>query len=279
MIGRLRRLRSIDGLGVRAAIGAVVITLVGSAVATQALGLGSGNPILTHPRPALFPAAQVQTLGDELAAQKAFADKAFATWLTTHPARDDAAFVAFAVQATPASPDQAHLAGELTELRQLQTTRTPAGIAAATWLEVYGKTDVWKLYRKQYADLAPAADGNHAKTDLATVRALAKQVTAAAQARYHQDAPFITQPALRPDKNVTPGSHKYSYPSKHAVDVYAEDTLLSALDPARATEFHQMAGEVAYSRLYMAGHYRSDLTAGAFLGYLIGDYVTHLRHA
>jgi hypothetical protein len=42
----------------------------------------------------------------------------------------------------------------------------------------------------------------------------------------------------------------------------------------RETEFTDMADQVAYSRLYMAGHYRSDLTSGAYLGYLIGDYET-----
>ena len=36
------------------------------------------------------------------------------------------------------------------------------------------------------------------------------------------------------------------------------------------------ANQVAYSRLYMAGHYRSDLMAGALLGYLIGDYEIHV---
>jgi hypothetical protein len=51
-------------------------------------------------------------------------------------------------------------------------------------------------------------------------------------------------------------------------------TVLSHANPPRAAEYTRMADEVAYSRLYMAGHYRSDLTAGAFLGDLIGDYET-----
>jgi hypothetical protein len=38
-----------------------------------------------------------------------------------------------------------------------------------------------------------------------------------------------------------------------------------------------MADQVAYSRLYMAGHYRSDLVAGAYLGDLIGDYEVATR--
>ncbi len=97
-------------------------------------------------------------------------------------------------------------------------------------------------------------------------------MTAAAQIRFNLDAPFIADPTLRTDKTIKPGTHKLSYPSKHAVEAFSALTLMNDLEPLRASEFTDMADQVAYSRLYMAGHYRSDLLAGAYLGYLIGDY-------
>jgi len=200
------------------------------------------------------------------------ADRAFATWSRTHPGADDAAFVAFAVAQTPLPPSPAGRADELVEVQRLASARTGDYIATSTWLELYGKTEIWKTYRHQYADLQPKSTGQAAKDELKHTRTLTKQVTAAAQARFNLDAPFIADPTLRTDKTIKPGTHKLSYPSKHAVEAFSAMTLLDNLEPLRSTEFTAMADQVAYSRLYMAGHYRSDLIAGAYLGYLIGDY-------
>jgi membrane-associated phospholipid phosphatase len=263
----MRSARTVKGL-----IGAAVVGLVGTSVAVPLLGPTSGNPIDTHPQPDLFPPALVQPLGSQLAAQKPGADRAFATWAKTHPLLDDAAFVAFAVAQTPPPPSPAQRARELAEVQGLATARTSSYVATSTWLELYGKTEIWRTYRRQYADVQPKAAGQTAKAQLAHAGALATQVTAAAQARFTLDAPFIADPTLRTDKTIKSGTHKLSYPSKHAVEAFSAMTLMSNLEPLRAAEFTDMADQVAYSRLYMAGHYRSDLLAGAYLGYLIGDY-------
>ncbi|MBL1103473.1 phosphatase PAP2 family protein [Streptomyces sp. 5-8] len=63
-----------------------------------------------------------------------------------------------------------------------------------------------------------------------------------------------------------------SYPSRHAARSAAAVTFLSVLSPHRAEDYQWMQDEVLYSRLYMAGHVTSDLTAGTLLGDLIGDY-------
>jgi hypothetical protein len=222
----------------------------------------------------------VAPLGAQLAAQQPRAEKVFARWAATHPGRDDTAFTAFALTQLPPPPNPDVQARQLTEVRQLASARSKQGIVASTWLELYGKTEVWKVYRHDYAELRPAHDGQQAKAALKDTRALTSVITAAAQAKFGRDAPFIADPSLRPDKRVVPGTtHKLSYPSKHAVDAYSALTLLSDLDPLRRPEYADMAEQVAYSRLYMAGHYRSDLVAGAFLGDLIGDYEIHLtRH-
>lgn len=65
---------------------------------------------------------------------------------------------------------------------------------------------------------------------------------------------------------------KLFYLGSHAVSVYAELGVLTTLDPGRTADFRRMADQVSYSRLYAAGHFRSDLVAGAYLGALLGDY-------
>lgn len=263
----MRTARTVQGL-----IAVAVAALVGSSVAVPLLGVASSNPIDTHPQPDLFPQSVVQPLATQLAQQKPAADRAFASWAKTHPQADDAAFIAFAVAQTPAPPNPTGRRRELVEVQALASARTPQYVATSTWLEVYGKTEIWKTYRHQYADVQPKAVGQAAKVSLKHTRTLTGQVTAAAQARFSLDAPFIVDPSLRTDKTVTSGTHKLSYPSKHTVEAFSALTLMDELEPLRAAEFTNMADQVAYSRLYMAGHYRSDLLTGAYLGYLIGDY-------
>lgn len=255
--------------GLKVGIAAVVVVLVGGAGAADVLAAGKGNPVKTHPAPTLFTTAQTSPLAKDLAAQKPLADKAFQVWASTHPRQDDAAFTAFALAAVPAPPGQDVTTTELAELHQLAAGRTPAGLSAATWLEVYGKKDVWKLYLSDAVETSGAADRAVAKARFASDTALAKSLTAAAQLRFGRQAPTVVDPSLR---KGAARKAKLSYPSKHAVYVFSELALLTALDPGRAGDFQRMTDQVAYSRLYAAGHYRSDLVAGAFLGDLLGDY-------
>lgn len=254
--------------GIKAGIGVVVALLVAGAGVSNVYASG-GNPVKTHPAPLLFTPAQVNPLAADLAKQKPLADKAFATWAASHPKQDDAAFTAFALSQLPAPPDAAVQASELAELHQLADTRTAEGLAAAHWLEIYGKKDVWKLYVSDATETADPKVKKHAKDLFKADTTLAKAITAAAQARFGRRAPTVVDPSLR---KGAARKVKLSYPSKHAVYVYSELAVLSVLDPGRVSEFQAMADQVAFSRLYAAGHYRSDLIAGAFLGDLLGDY-------
>lgn len=264
------------GFGVKLGTGLLVGALVlGAGISSVRAGqhtgkasASTGNPIKTHPAPPLFPPAQAAPLGKVLAAQKPIADRAFAAWAATHPTQDDAAFTAF-VTATVPPPSASGQATELAELHRLAAVRTPAGLAAASWLETYGKTDVWKLYVKDATELQPAAAQDEAKAQLKTDTTLAKALTGALQTKYARQAPYITDPSLRPGSTTT---NKFSYPSKHAVYIYSELALLTRLDPGRAADFQAMVDQIDYSRLYAAGHYRSDLVAGALAGDLLGDY-------
>jgi hypothetical protein len=255
------------GRGVRAGIVAVVVLLVAAAGISNVSASG-GNPVKTHPAPRLFSDDQIAPLGAALAAQKAHADRLFTAWSAAHPTRDDAGFTAFALAQVPPVPDAATQARELAELRALARSRTPEGMTAASWLEVYGKKDVWKLYLRDATETATAPERKRDAAVFTADTALAKSMSATAQARFGRPAPTVVDPSLRQAARKA----KLSYPSKHAVYVYSELELLSALDPGRAAEFRHLTDEVAYSRLYAAGHYRSDLVAGALLGDLLGDY-------
>ena len=257
---------------VKAGIAAAVVLLsVGAGVST--VYASGGNPVKHHPAPRLFPPAQIAPLAQVLATQKPLADRAFATWVAAHPGRDDAAFTTFALEQLPPPPDAQAQQAELAELHRLAAGRTPAGLTAAAWLEVYGKKDVWKLYVGDAVELAPDSAKSADKAAFKATTTLAQSLADQAEARFARHSPGEVDPSLRRglSRRIRP-----SYPSKHAVDVYAELAVLRALDPGRAAEFQQMADEVAFSRLYTAGHFRSDLVTGAFLGDLVGDYEVHL---
>ena len=77
-----------------------------------------------------------------------------------------------------------------------------------------------------------------------------------------------------PTTSVTAGQVcPCSYPSRHAAAGAAATTYLSAVDPHRAARVPRgCRREIDWSRVYMAGHMPSDITGGALLGDMIGEY-------
>jgi membrane-associated phospholipid phosphatase len=107
---------------------------------------------------------------------------------------------------------------------------------------------------------------------------MSKDVADALGARYQQSAPYVLRPFLRTDHTVTKGQVcPCSYPSRHAAAGAAARTFLVAVDPHREGDYRWTESEIDYSRLYMAGHVISDITGGALLGDLIGQYVVGTR--
>ncbi|WP_369223902.1 phosphatase PAP2 family protein [Streptomyces sp. R39] len=235
---------------------------------------GATERIRQDPPPTLFTDAEIAAIGAAADAQRAQADALFAQWRTAHgTTRDDRAFTAWAARQVPAPPSAKQRAAELRQDQALAKSRTAAGRKAATWLELYGKKDIWRLYLHDQRELVPGTRGNSEKAELKAALTLAKTISDQVAAEDRQPAPFVLDPTLRPDKPVTPGAKgPYSYPSRHATRSAAAVTFLSALSPHRAADYRWMRDEVLYSRLYMAGHVTSDLTAGTLLGDLIGDY-------
>lgn len=242
---------------------------------TKTAKLSATDRVKRNPPPALFTDAQIADISRQLTAQKHTADTLFAQWTKAHgTTRDDRAFTAWVESKAPAPPGKAARTTELHWVQQLAKSRTADGKKAAAWLEVYGKKDIWKLYGHDQRELLPQTEGKADKAQLKSALKMAKTITDQLAARYKAPAPYVLDPSLRPDKHVKAGQKgPYSYPSRHGARSAAAATYLTGLDPHRAAEYQWTAAEVAYSRLYMAGHVPSDLSAGTLVGDLIGDYL------
>ncbi|AGS71065.1 phosphatase PAP2 family protein [Streptomyces collinus] len=242
--------------------------------ATAKKKLSATDRVKRNPPPALFTDGQIAPIGKQADAQRQKADALFAEWKKAHgTTRDDKAFADWAARQVPAPPTAKQRTAQLHEVQALAKTRTAAGRKAATWLELNGKKDIWKVYLHDQRELVPAQQGAAQKAQLKAALKLAKTISDQVAARDRQPAPFVLDPTLRPEKHIAAGAKgPYSYPSRHATRAAAAVTYLSALAPHRAEDYRWMRDEVLYSRLYMAGHVSGDLTAGTLLGDLIGDY-------
>jgi hypothetical protein len=242
---------------------------------------GATDRIKSDPPPALFADADVAALAKQQAAQKHIADVLFAKWKASHGStRDDKAFTTWVAHQVPAPPSKAARTAELHQVQQVAKTRTAAGKKAATWLEVHGKGDIWKLYAHDQRELLPQDQGDAEKTRLKSALKLSKSITEKVAARDEQPAPYVLDSTLRPDKHVTRGQKgPYSYPSRHAAKAAAAVTLLGDWAPHRAEDYRAMAAQIVYSRIYMAGHVPSDITAGTLVGDLVGDYFANTAPA
>lgn len=175
---------------------------------------GATERIKENPPPTLFTDAAITPLGTQVTAQHKKADDLFARWKAQHgTTRDDKAFAAWAARQIPAPPSAKARTAELHQVQQLAKTRTAPGKKAATWLELYGKKDIWKLYQHDQRELIPAAQGTAEKAQLKSALKVAKTISDQLAARDKQPAPFILDPTLRPDKHIKAGAKgPYSYP-------------------------------------------------------------------
>lgn len=206
-----------------------------------------------------------------MAQQRPAAKSVFATWSSVHPARDDRAFVSFALSQVPSPPDSAQRSRELAELRVLAPGRTSRYVktldlarAVREVRELEGELPaVRRGATARWGCRGPRRTARYAHADQGDHRRGAGEIRARLAVRRRS---FVTDgqtpPAGRPQPN---------YPSRYAVEAFSALTRLSDLEPLRRAEFSDMADHIACSRLYMAGHYRGDLIAGAFAAYLIGD--------
>ncbi len=256
---------------------AVIAILVG-AVGPWAYGAfgntSAKDRIEADPPPALFPDPAVAPIGAEIDHQETTARTMMAQWWASHDTRaHDAQFVTWVERNLPGPPSATERRAEIRQVQALAPHRTAAGKAAATWLEVHGKKDVWKLAVHDQAEMLSQSAGDGRKQAVDDMLKMSKNVADALGTRYQQSAPYVVDPSLRPDHTVKPGQVcPCSYPSRHASGGAASRTYLSYFVPHRAADYRWTEDEIAYSRVYMAGHVPSDITGGALLGDMIGEY-------
>ena len=158
-------------------------------------------------------------------------------WVAAHgTTTDDKAFVAWLEKSFPGPP--ASLASEMPAVVALEKTRTPAGVKAATWLESYGKKDIWKLYVHDQKEVLASSSGKARKAEEKAVLKMSKQVADSLGARFGSSAPYVRMPSLRTDHTVAKGQKcPCSYPSRHATASAASRTVLGTLMPDRASQY------------------------------------------
>jgi hypothetical protein len=258
-----------------------VLALVMGLVGPMAFGAGASakDRIQADPQPTLFTDAVVAPLGRQADAQAATAHQLMRQWWSSHDRKaHDAEFTGWVEKTLPGPPSASRRSREVADVVALARTRTPTGVKASTWLETHGKKDVWKLYAHDQAEVQRGKAGKADKQAVKDALKLSKTVADTLGAKYRQSAPYVLHPSLRPDHVVKAGQVcPCSYPSRHAAAGAAATTYLVSVDPHRAGEYHWMQSEVDYSRVYMAGHTVSDITGGALLGDMVGEYVAVTR--
>jgi hypothetical protein len=246
------------------------------ALALHVRASGSDDPFTADPMPVLFGNRDLASVAKPLEKQRAPAARAARRFFVRHPEPDDDAFLTYALRVMPALPGRTETRRELDQLSRLGRRRNQSGDAAAYWLEAHGDKDVWEEYEHNFRDMASTEAGDLMNTTHNAARHLAEQATDDAKARFERVTPYQVRPSLNALNQAKFASEvKYSYPSKHEVVAFAEMAVLDRYEPQRAPEYRWMAEEIAFSRLYAGGHYLSDLTAGAFLGWMIGTYELH----
>jgi hypothetical protein len=262
----------VDARATAVALLAVASIVGGSLLSGHGSNTSAKDRIEANPPPALFTTSAIRATARDTARQHAIADERIQAWVAVHgTAPDDQAFTSWVEHTFPAPP--ADLAAQLPGVVALAAARDTNGVKAATWLEAYGKKDVWELYAHDQGEMLTTTRADDLKATEKDALKMAKQISDDLGARFGSSAPYVRQPSLRPDHKVTAGQKcPCSYPSRHATAGAASETLLGRLQPHLDPEYRHMEAEIDYSRIYMAGHFPDDITAGTLLGDLIGDY-------
>lgn len=256
------------------ALVAILVGAVGPLAYGAFVDTSAKDRIEADPPPALFPDATVSPIGRKIDAQATTARTLMATWWRDHGRTPhDAQFVAWVERTLPGPPSRTQRSAEIRQVQSLAARRTSAGVRAATWLEAYGKKDVWKLAAHDQAELLSGSEGDARKNAVDDMLTTSKTIADTLGTTFQVSAPYVIDPSLRPDHHVPAGATcPCSYPSRHASAAASSRTFLGTLDPERDADYRHWQDQIDYSRLYMAGHVPSDIAGGTLLGDMIGDY-------
>ena len=268
------------------AVVALAVGLLSPLVWAKIAGPSAKDRIEADPPPTLYSSAQIKPVDAMVTSQDAQAHQLMQKWWKSHGrGPDDKAFAQWLVKNFPKPPQDRK--AEMSVLEDQKARRTDSGVMAATWLEAHGKKDIWKLYAHDQAEWLPAKAGDARKKDVKQMLKLAKNATDGVSERYRVSSPYVLDRGLldarskdqdpilklKSEKRPCP----CSYPAGHAAKAAAARTYLGELQPHMLGQYRWMESEIDWSRIYMAGHLPSDVSAGALLGDMIGEYFAVTR--
>jgi acid phosphatase (class A) len=168
----------------------------------------------------------------------------------------------------PPAQDSNATRADLTELHQIEESRTPAEVAAAKADEkqenmFYLRTVMGNMFTPENLPLL-AALSDHIKSE---------QKVAADELKdeFQRPRPYQADHTLHPVCGTTL-EHK-SYPSGHSITAYLEAFTLAEIVPERSQEILKRADDFAHNRLVCGVHYPSDVAAGRDVAYAVFGYL------
>jgi hypothetical protein len=255
------------------AVIALALGLLGPTVWSRFAGPSAEDRVAADPPPVLFSDTAIRPADAWVTPEAAKAHRLMARWWTSHDQKaHDKAFLSWLDGNFPAPPPGADRRKELRLLEDENRRHTPSGVAAATWLEAHGKKDIWKLYAHDQAEWLSHDDGDARKGELKKLLKLSKKASHRLSDRFAVSAPYVLEPRLAHKKHHVVDGCPCSYPSNHAAKAAASRLYLSAHQPHMAGQYRWMEDEIDWSRIYMAGHVPSDISGGALLGDMVGEY-------
>jgi hypothetical protein len=235
------------------------------------------DPLAASPAPPLLDAGDLRTVSGVIGAQKAKAKALIKRWWTENgTGTADEGFVSWAAAQLPAEPTTIQRQTEKSTVKQLKSSRDPAGNKAADWLNKHGCQDVWTSFAAQQLSLRSTTDDEPSGAEIKTVLKLASKVASAGQDR--SGSPAASQP--KPCSGATKPARSdcsCSYPSTQATMSAAARTYLGKLSPYRFDQYAWMEQQVDLAALYAGLELPSDVGSGALLGDLVGQYVLVTR--
>ena len=237
----------------------------------------SKDPLVSDPAPPLLDAGDLRTVGTVIDAQKAPANKLIARWWSENgTGKADEGFVSWAAAQLPAEPTTIQRQSEQVTVKQLKSSRDPAGNRAAAWLNKHGCEDIWTSFTSQQLSLRSKTDDEPSDTEIKTVLTLASEVASAAQDRSGSPAASQAKPCSGATKPARDDC-SCNYPSTQSAMSAAARTYLGKLSPYRFDQYAWMEQQVDLAAVYAGLELPSDVGAGALLGDLVGRYVLVTR--